>query len=630
MAENVIKLFSSTATTFETNGLGVVSDASSCSVTEERNGSFELEMKYPVTGKRYSDISLRNIIVSKSNPYSTPQAFRIYDISKPINGIITVNAEHISYDLTGYPVSAFSAESIQEVFDCLQSKSVETCPFTFTTEKTNTAIFSNDKPCSIRSLLGGNDGSILDVFGGEYEFDNFKVILHNRRGTNGGVSIRYGKNLTDFTQEENCSEVYTAVYPYWYDDTDGLVELSDKTVQASGTYNFTRVYVYDCSDLFSEKPTESELKQAAEDYISANGIGVPTVSIEVSFVQLSQTSDYKDYALLETVYLGDTVSVEFPEFNVSTTARCVKTEYDAITDKYISLELGESKSSLADTISSQGQAILETPSSSFLQRAIDTATKLITGGLGGYVILRDSSGGDQPDEILVMDTPDINTAVNVWRWNKNGLGHSSTGYNGPYSLAMTMDGSIVASMITSGTMSASRINGGILVLGGLDNENGICVIRDGDGNTLVRFDSRGMNFYDTNGNLLGYYGLTDLYDGFTSDTVLGDIMSIRVEEGCLGWGVTSLVNSDDERAQRRIWYDKESDTFEVRCKFKDLNALGITEVNRISDTQYAITCTGINDSDLVVTNVWNVTKDDSGNDVWTNSVNNWSFTVKGF
>ena len=90
-----------------------------------------------------------------------------------------------------------------------------------------------------------------------------------------------------------------------------------------------------------------------------------------------------------------------------------------------------------------------------MQQAIENATKLISGGLGGYVIIHSSTGGNHPDEILIMDTDDINTASKVWRWNKGGLGYSSTGYNGPYALAMTQDGQIVADFITTGTMSAS-------------------------------------------------------------------------------------------------------------------------------------------------------------------------------
>ena len=156
----------------------------------------------------------------------------------------------------------------------------------------------------------------------------------------------------------------------------------------------------------------------------------------------------------------DTVNVEFPKLNVSSTSKCISIKYDAITNKYIELKLGDSKTNLASTIVSQDKVISETPSKSFLEKAIDNATQLITGGLGGYVIIQSSSGGKQPDEILIMNTDDIKTATNVWRWNKNGLGYSSNGYNGPYATAITADGKIVADFILAGEFDGALIKAG--------------------------------------------------------------------------------------------------------------------------------------------------------------------------
>lgn len=459
----MIILYESTETAFTTNGLGYLPDTASCIVTEERNGEFELEMEYPITGKRYSELELRRILFAKPNPYAEPQPFRIYSMSKPISGMVTINAEHISYDLSGYPVSPFTSYSASSAMTLLKSKSVVTHPFTFWTDKSTSATMEVTEPSSARSLLGGDDGSILDTYGGEYEFDKFKVKLHNNRGEDRGVTIRYGKNLTDLKQEENCSSVYTGAYPYWYSDEDGLVEATGKIVNAEGTYNFQRIMILDCSSLFDEKPTAAQLKTAAEQYMSENKVGVPTVSLDVSFVSLANTEEYKDIALLETVYLCDTVTVEFPELGVSATAKCIKTVYDVLTDKYNSIELGETKSNLASTIASQSKAIEAAPTKSFLEQAIDSATQLITGGLGGYVVIHSSSGDDaHPDEILIMDKPDISTATKVWRWNKSGFGYSSTGYNGPYKTAITMNGAIVADFITTGTMQGNIVKAGTI------------------------------------------------------------------------------------------------------------------------------------------------------------------------
>ncbi len=345
-------------------------------------------------------------------------------------------------------------------FSNFQTQSAIDNPFTFWTDKTSQGSFTVEVPSSIRSLLGGSEGSILDVYRGEYEFTRWTVKLWENRGQNNGVAIRYGKNLTDLQQDENISNIATGVYPYWKDSESSIVELPEKIVNAPGTYSFQKIIPLDLSQEFKEQPTEEQLRERAEKYVSDNNIGIPTVSIEVSFQPLEQTEEYKDIALLERVNLCDTVTVEYPELGVSATAKCVKTVYDALKDRYISIELGEAKTNIADTIANQQQEIEAAPSVSFVQQAISNATNLITGNKGGYVVLRDTNGDKEPDEILIMDTPDVNTAQKVWRWNNGGLGFSKTGYNGPYSTAITQDGAIVANFITIGTLIGNLIKTG--------------------------------------------------------------------------------------------------------------------------------------------------------------------------
>lgn len=454
-------LYESTESTFETNGLGVLSDTISCQVVEERNGIFEITLEYPLTGIHYQEIKQRRIIFVKPNPYEDPQPFRIYRITKPLSGKITVYAQHISYDLSGVPVSPFSSGSVTGALSGLKTNAAVTNPFSFWTDKTSTGDFAVTVPTSTRTLLGGSDGSILDVFGGEYKFDRWTVRLYNNRGKNSGVSIRYGKNLMDLQQDENISNVVTGIYPYWLSSEGELTELPEKIVNAPGTYDFTRISAIDFSGDFEEAPTEEQLRDRANDYISSNNVGVPTVSITVEFQSLEQTEEYKDIALLERVNLCDTVNVEYSELGVSATAKCVKTTYDALKDKYISIELGDAKTNIADTIIQQQQEINEKPSVSFLEQAVINATNWFTGNKGGYVIFQRNADG-QPYEILIMDTPDINTATKVWRWNNGGLGYSSNGYEGPFATAITQDGAIVANFITTGTLQANLIKSGII------------------------------------------------------------------------------------------------------------------------------------------------------------------------
>ena len=222
---------------FENNGIGRLSDAVSCAVSEERNGPFELEMEYPVDGEHYSDIALSCLILADPAPDRDAQLFRIYKITKPLNGIVTVYAEHISYQLSHIPVSPFAASGVAASLTGLKSNAAEECPFEFWTDKTTQAKFEVTEPASIRSRLGGNDGSILDVYGGEYEFDNYLVRLWAARGADRGVTLRYGKNITDLTQEEHISNAITGIYPYWKSE-DVLVTLPEKVIRAENAFSY--------------------------------------------------------------------------------------------------------------------------------------------------------------------------------------------------------------------------------------------------------------------------------------------------------------------------------------------------------------------------------------------------------
>lgn len=448
------------------NGVGALRDCISCTITEERNGSYELEMVYPVGGQHYDALALRGLIKAQPNPYAEEQLFRVYQISRPINGQVTVNAAHISYDLSGIPVAPYTASTAAQALDRIKSQATVDCPYEFWTDLTTTANFAANVPSSLRSLLGGIDGSILDVYGGEYEWDNYTVKLHSKRGTDRGVSIRYGKNLTDITQEENCESVYTGVYPYWTDSDGNVKQISTSPIVdvPDSQYSFTRILLLDISREYTEQPTDEQLKQYALNYIKANKIGVPKVSLKLSYAQLEQTEEYKGKALLERVGLCDTVHVVFERLGVDATAKVVKTVYNVLLDRYDSVELGTPRSNLASTIvnaEKNTKAEID-KTKSILQEAVDQATKLITGNLGGYVVLHSSAGNNTPDELLVMDQPDINTATKVWRWNLSGWGYSSTGYAGPYRLAATMDGAINADFLTTGTLNAEIIKAGIL------------------------------------------------------------------------------------------------------------------------------------------------------------------------
>lgn len=453
-------LYESTETAFMTNGLGGLPDTLSCLVTEERNGIFELEMQYPVSGLHYDLIQVGRILCVPHDDTKVRQPFDIYRMSRVMNGKVTINARHISYRLAKIPVEPFTAGSCSAAFLGLEEHAVVTCPFTFWTDKSVAASFAVSVPSTIRSLLGGTNGSILDTFGtGEYEWDKWTVKFHLHRGSDNGVTIRYGKNMTDLTDDTDNGSTYTGIYPYWYSDQDGLVTLPEKVVYADE--HDDRVVVVDATQSITAMPTDAQLRAWAETYITSHA-GKVSNSIKISFVQLWQTEEYKNVASLQRVKLCDTVTVIHPVLGVETKTNVVKVVYDAIRERYSSMTLSEPKTSLTDII--QDQINIETESfaqKSFVSSAIAAATLLIQGGYGGHVVIGSNSDG-WPEEILIMDTEDRNTAVNVIRMNMGGIGFSSNGYNGPFQTAWTVDGHFYADWIDTGTLTANLIKAGIL------------------------------------------------------------------------------------------------------------------------------------------------------------------------
>lgn len=459
-------LYEATETRFVSNGLGRLSAATSCFVKEERNGEYELEMQYPIAGPLFGELQESRIISAVPADGKERQPFRIYRITKGINGIAIINAEHISYQLSLVPVMPFTATTAPETVIKLKANATETIPFDLWTDITTEANYTQRIPKSFRACLGGSQGSFLDTYGGEFEWDNWTVKIHASRGLNKGVTIRYGKNLTDLEQEENIQDTYTGIVPYWYkEETETLVTLPEKVVMSDNAdrFPFHRVLPHDFTSNFEQEPSAEALRTAAQNYVRNNNIGIPKVSLDVSFVALWQTDEYKDIANQERINLCDTVTVVFEELGVSATAKVIETEYNVLLDRYESIKIGEAKSSFADTFVKEQQEtqVQIDAAKSEVQKAVEIATDLINNGFGGYVTFKPNADGDF-EELLIMDTKDPEAATKVWRWNLNGLGYSANGYNGPYTSAITMDGHIVADFVDTGTLNANIIKAGIL------------------------------------------------------------------------------------------------------------------------------------------------------------------------
>lgn len=491
-------LYENNETQFTSNGLGRLKDTISCIVTEERNGIYEVEFDYPISGEKYDQIEEGRMIAVTHDETGDIQPFIIYKRTAKIDGVVTFNAYHLSYKLSNIVLKPFTATGITDAMAQIVPNSMNPNPFEFWTDKVVASQFSLDEPRSVRSLLGGERGSLLDVYGkGEYEFDKWLVRLYLNRGHDSGVTIRYGKNLSDITQEIDASGYYNAVAPYWKGE-DETVTLPDLVTLDNVTE--IKAIPLDLTSSFENAPTEDELRQTAKTRLeNSTGINVEE-NIKADFVQLWQTEEYKNYAPLQRVHLCDTVTVIYEKLGVNAKKKVFRTKWNVLLDRYDEIELGDAQTTLADVITQITEQITsDLPTTSMMAQAISNATNRITGNKGGYVILHSAQDGT-PYELLVMDTPDINTAVNVWRWNLGGLGFSSNGYNGDFSsLALTMDGQINADLITVGTLSANRIKGGVLQLGGEENGNGVMELRTADGTLVGRMDNLGLRMYGANG-----------------------------------------------------------------------------------------------------------------------------------
>ena len=457
-------LFPEGQTDFTTNGIGRLPDAISCTVTEERNGQYELHMEYPIDGQHMEDVRYSRIILATAADGKQPQPFRIYRITKPLSGMVEIDAEHISYQMTHIPIMPFSVDGLTPAFEGFTTYAAETNPFTFKTEgsfgEALAHSFKVSQPDNLRALLFGQEGSVIDTFGGEWEFDRYTAILHKERGADNGVTIRYGKNLTDLKQEENIESTYTGICPYWKgqleDGTETVVYLPEMVLHSTfaDNYPYQRTKVVDMSSSFQTKPTVEQLREAGEKYIKNNDVGTPKVSLDTSFVALHQTQEYSDLTRIEHINLCDTVTVLFPVLNVSTRAKVVKTVWNVLLDRYDSITIGAVQSRLSATLQASQEKAVEqavqqsasNASGEYASKATTTALsnaigavdvrlykaedtiKALTGGAGGYVFLTVDANKQTDELIVLVDSPVYSAAQKVFRLNENGLFYTSGGY----------------------------------------------------------------------------------------------------------------------------------------------------------------------------------------------------------
>ena len=383
-------LYDSKEMNFNHNGIGKLADTQSCIVTEKRNGSYELKLVCPADGIHAENLEEGNIILAKPSDTMQSQPFRIYKITTPIDGKLEVQARHISYQLNFITVSPFSVTGCVGAMQGLKSHAASECPFSIWTDVASSAMFTVSVPASFRNCLGGMDGSVLDTFGGEFEWDRYMVKFHKARGADHNVHIVYGKNLTDFKMEKSIENTITGVHPYWVDnETQAVMELPEKVVMVSRkSVPYHKITVLDCTSAFQEKPSEAALREYAQDYIDTTSLTEPEIDIKVDFIQLWNTPGYEDVVQAEQVSLCDTVHVYISKLGIEASSKVTETEYDSLLERYNSITLSNS------TVSSRNSSLTSSLNSirNTATAAYDTAVRVETavgeqmGGISASII----------------------------------------------------------------------------------------------------------------------------------------------------------------------------------------------------------------------------------------------------
>ena len=343
-------LFDRNETAFADNGLARLRDTLDAVVVEERNGMYELDFSYPVDGANYSLIECGRFVGVTHDESGDIQPFEITSVSRPINGVVTFHAVHLSYRQKQMVVSGTNINSLSDAFTLLGTATPSN-PFTYETDITSSGYMSSadGTPLTVRQMLGGVQGSILDAYGGEFEWDKWRVILHQSRGEVRDFAIRYGVNLLDYNDDTDYANTFTSCVAYWK-GADGTIVTATATTNENG-YNGNDIRVpLDLSDKFEDEPTSAQLQTEALSYMNRNQTVIPSQSIRVNFVRLADLGEFSAFQDLLKCNLCDSVKVIFPMYDVSAYFKIVKTEWNVLEGKYISMELGTLSTTLAEAL----------------------------------------------------------------------------------------------------------------------------------------------------------------------------------------------------------------------------------------------------------------------------------------
>ncbi|MDA2732928.1 phage tail protein [Bacillus cereus] len=548
---------------FENNGLGIITDVEEISVVEELNGQFELEMTVPIQTCNRLNIEKRMFIFVDANETDQGQPFRIYEYDKADDYTMFIRAKHITFDTEKQFIESYKNDRVKtvEALNEILTRSEPKKPWIAWSDiDTETKVNLERQQTS--DCIQGVRGSMLDSFGGEIKRDMYRFEFHKQRGRDNGVLIAFQKNMTGIDVKLDIDSVATRIFPYAQGENEGdIIVLPERFIDSPyiNNYDDILIRVVEIQDV----KTVEQLRNKAKSFFVNNKIDIPKMSAKISFVPLQKVAGYEKYAVLERVALGDTVHCSHPDFPEVTAAKVIRTDYDPISEMYHSIEIGDTKFSLTGSQKELEDKIkddIENNKSEW-RKIIDQVTDKITGNSGGHVVLHPKNN---PSEIFVMDKDDINLAKQVLRINKEGIGFSKNGVNGPFETAWTVDGTFVADFIKAGRLNADLIE--VINLKAASIVSGIIKARNN--RFGINLDLSAIEFYSLTGSPASTISQAIGPDG--REITYWTIERIRNPKASLSIGVRNTGGS----VGNNIFVDGESGNVAINAPFFETHAYG--------------------------------------------------------
>lgn len=493
-----MRLFNANETDYTYNGLGFLTDVISAEVYEEINGEYVLNVEYLLNGMLSDQIEREKIIVCKVADGSE-QPFRIKYIDRNFKTML-IKAYHISYDLADDLLINVAPTNLNaQAFGrwLLNNSTSHAQEYTFNSSIATLASARYIRKNVLESMLSTDENSMLNKFGGEFERDGFTLTLKTRLGADNGVKLLVGKNIQEIQITIDDTSLYTRICPVGY----GGLTIPEIYVDSTlvNDYPFPKACVitfdnikYDETgedpEAYDNLPDFYDALRAAANEMFTQGLDKPLINVAVDWIDLAKTKEYENFTSLETIRLGDTLTCDMQDFQFTT--RVIATTYNVLLDRITNFEIGKTIASITSTMNITIKEVESQDTSSLLEQAQQNASNMLKNAMTGYIYFDYDNGN-----LYIMDNPDPDDAVKVWRWNLNGLGYSSTGINGTYGLAITMDGSIVADYITTGTLNTNVIQGYDSLVASVEDMQDLLVEAEGTNYVDLQDIGRNAAFY---------------------------------------------------------------------------------------------------------------------------------------